>query len=66
MQGYLIGNGVTDPEIDGNALVPFARGKSLISEELFRSVEKACQGNFYSSEGEQPCALDVAYLLLKY
>jgi len=46
--------------------VPFARGKSLISEELFRSVEKACQGNFYSSEGEQPCALNVAYLLLKH
>ena len=51
VQGYLIGNGVTDPEIDGNALVPFARGKSLISEELYQSLHKACEGNFYSPAG---------------
>ena len=30
LRGYLVGNGVTDPEFDGNALVPFALGKSLI------------------------------------
>lgn len=35
IQGYLVGNGVTDPEFDGNALVPFAHGMGLISDELF-------------------------------
>ena len=50
-QGYLIGNGVTDPQFDGNALVPFARGKSLISESLFLSLHRECKGNFYSPQG---------------
>lgn len=34
-QGYLVGNGCTDPEYDGNALPPFAVGKSLISQVRF-------------------------------
>lgn len=34
-QGYMVGNGVTDDEFDGNALVPFAHGMGLISDELF-------------------------------
>lgn len=34
-QGYLIGNGVTDVNYDGNALVPFVHGMGLISEGLY-------------------------------
>lgn len=34
-QGYLVGNGVADQVFDGNALVPFAHGMGLISDELF-------------------------------
>lgn len=34
-QGYMVGNGVADPEFDGNALVPFAHGMGLISNDLF-------------------------------
>jgi hypothetical protein len=30
LRGYLVGNGVADEQYDGNALVPFAYGKSLI------------------------------------
>lgn len=30
LRGYLVGNGVTDQAVDGDALVPFAAGKSLI------------------------------------
>jgi hypothetical protein len=33
--GYIVGNGVTDEQIDGNALVPFVHGMGLISDELF-------------------------------
>ena len=36
MQGYLVGNGVTDDVFDGNALVPFAHGMGLISDDLFQ------------------------------
>uniref|UniRef100_A0A2P2LUU3 Carboxypeptidase n=1 Tax=Rhizophora mucronata TaxID=61149 RepID=A0A2P2LUU3_RHIMU len=35
-KGYMVGNGVTDEEFDGNALVPFAHGMGLISDDLFR------------------------------
>lgn len=35
LKGYLVGNGVADSEFDGNALVPFAHGMGLISDELF-------------------------------
>ena len=31
----MVGNGCTDDEIDGNALVPFAHGMGLISDELY-------------------------------
>ena len=30
-----MGNGVTDDEFDGNALVPFAHGMGLISDDLY-------------------------------
>ncbi|KAJ7961688.1 Carboxypeptidase [Quillaja saponaria] len=43
-KGYLVGNGVTDDEIDGNALVPFAHGMGLISDDLY---EGECRGNYY-------------------
>ncbi|CAN8324114.1 unnamed protein product [Cochlearia groenlandica] len=34
-KGYLVGNGVVDSMYDGNALVPFAYGMGLISDQLF-------------------------------
>uniref|UniRef100_A0A6P4AWI9 Carboxypeptidase n=1 Tax=Ziziphus jujuba TaxID=326968 RepID=A0A6P4AWI9_ZIZJJ len=48
-KGYLVGNGVTDDVIDGNALVPFAHGMGLISDDLFEEVTNECNGNFYNS-----------------
>lgn len=32
----MVGNGCTDDKFDGNALVPFAHGMGLISDELFQ------------------------------
>ncbi|RXH86989.1 hypothetical protein DVH24_028489 [Malus domestica] len=45
-QGYLVGNGVTDDKFDGNALVPFAHGMGLISDDLYEEVNTACGGNY--------------------
>jgi hypothetical protein len=42
-----VGNGVTDPEFDGNALVPFAFGKSLISAQLHQQAYTDCGGGSY-------------------
>ncbi|KAK0592984.1 hypothetical protein LWI29_028580 [Acer saccharum] len=53
-QGYMIGNGVTDPKFDRNALVPFAHGMALISDDLFEEVKAACGGNYYN-EPNQNC-----------
>lgn len=35
VQGYMVGNGVTDRKFDGNALVPFAHGMALISDQIY-------------------------------
>ena len=34
-QGYVLGNPLTDDEIDTNSTVPFAHLKALISDELY-------------------------------
>ncbi|WRX09363.1 Peptidase S10 [Theobroma cacao] len=47
-KGYLVGNGVADDEFDGNALVPFAHGMGLISDDLYEEVKNECRGNFYN------------------
>ncbi|XP_061350302.1 serine carboxypeptidase-like 20 [Gastrolobium bilobum] len=46
-KGYMVGNAVTDEEFDGNAIVPFAYGMGLISDELFGEITKQCSGKFY-------------------
>jgi hypothetical protein len=46
-QGYMVGNGCTDMDFDGNAQVPFAVGKSLISTTLYKRAEAACDGNYW-------------------
>lgn len=51
-KGYLVGNGVTDDEFDGNALVPFVHGMGLISDDLFQEVTTECKGNYYNPLSE--------------
>ena len=60
LQGYMVGNGVTDPVFDGNALVPFAAGKSLIDQALNRKLHAACGGNYWNATKGSACeqALD--------
>lgn len=47
-KGYMVGNGVTDEQFDGDALVPFAHGMGLISNDLFQEVNSACQGSYWN------------------
>ncbi|KAL1292041.1 hypothetical protein HN51_060504 [Arachis hypogaea] len=49
-KGYMIGNGVCDDKFDGNALVPFAYGMGLISEEIFKETESVCKGSYYNPQ----------------
>ncbi|RZR91653.1 hypothetical protein BHM03_00019829 [Ensete ventricosum] len=43
IQGYMVGNGVTDEAFDGDSLVPFAYGMGLISTNLFQVLFSPCQ-----------------------
>jgi serine carboxypeptidase-like clade 1 len=45
-KGYMVGNGVCDTVFDGNALVPFAHGMALISNDMYKEVITACKGNY--------------------
>ncbi|GMN34052.1 hypothetical protein TIFTF001_044861 [Ficus carica] len=49
LKGYMVGNGVTDDEFDGNALIPFVHGMGLISDDLFQEVNTECGGKYYSN-----------------
>ena len=49
LQGYSLGNAVTDQRFDGNALLPFARGHSLISPALAADAERACGGEYWNA-----------------
>ncbi|KAL0898982.1 hypothetical protein Bca101_082943 [Brassica carinata] len=62
LKGYLVGNGVTDPVFDGNALVPFAHGMGLISNELYEETKAACKGEYYK---EPDVSEECAHLLGK-
>ncbi|CAF2049728.1 hypothetical protein BRARA_I04557 [Brassica rapa] len=46
LQGYVLGNPVTHPEIDENYRIPFSHGMSLISDELYESLKRNCKGNY--------------------
>lgn len=58
LQGYAIGNGVTDDEVDGNAIIPFAYGKSLLGTQLYMDLMHECQGSFWNvTPGKPSCPL---------
>ncbi|EOA34766.1 hypothetical protein CARUB_v10022339mg [Capsella rubella] len=44
LQGYVLGNPVTDHTIDLNYRIPFAHGMALISNELNESLKRICKG----------------------
>ncbi|KAL1204760.1 Serine carboxypeptidase-like 15 [Cardamine amara subsp. amara] len=50
LQGYVIGNPATDPYRDVNSRVQFAHGMGLISDELYESMKRSCEGNYFTVE----------------
>ncbi|CAD7703457.1 unnamed protein product [Ostreobium quekettii] len=55
LKGYLVGNGVTDPEVDNNAVPAFAADQSLVSQRSYEAMLTACQGNPYKHRYDQVC-----------
>ncbi|XP_024384018.1 serine carboxypeptidase 1 [Physcomitrium patens] len=48
-KGYLVGNGCTDDQFDGDAIVPFIYGMGLISVDMYKSAQKACNGSYWNA-----------------
>ncbi|KAG7581651.1 Peptidase S10 serine carboxypeptidase [Arabidopsis suecica] len=46
LQGYLLGNPVTDFNLDHNSRIPFAHDMALISDEHYESLKRSCEGNY--------------------
>ncbi|KAB5512359.1 hypothetical protein DKX38_029387 [Salix brachista] len=58
-KGYLIGNGVSHTKFEGwSALVPFAHGMGLVSDDMFEEVERACKGNYQNLSGSCSISID--------
>ncbi|THU56718.1 hypothetical protein C4D60_Mb11t20160 [Musa balbisiana] len=55
LKGYLVGNPSTDGEYDGNAIIPYAHGMGLISDELYEATKRSC-GEQYQSPRNAECA----------
>ncbi|GAB2277179.1 hypothetical protein Dimus_011886 [Dionaea muscipula] len=53
-KGYMIGNGVVGEDTyDGNALIPFAHGMALISDDLYKNVMTACGEHYYKNDAAE-------------
>ncbi|KAL6622921.1 hypothetical protein ACP70R_032800 [Stipagrostis hirtigluma subsp. patula] len=54
-KGYMVGNGVCDTVFDGNALVPFAHGMALISDDMYKlpDASTACHGNYWNGSDDK-------------
>ncbi len=49
---------MTDDEVDGNAIIPFAYGKALLSTHLYMDLMHECQGNFWNAtKGDSQASL---------
>lgn len=46
LQGYIMGNPLTDVYHDLNSRVKFAHRVSILSDELYEDTEEACDGNY--------------------
>ncbi|KAL7263454.1 hypothetical protein ACSBR1_001582 [Camellia fascicularis] len=58
LQGYILGNPVTDSYVDDNSRIPFAHRLTLISEDLFRAAKASCNGDYVNIDDED-CELNM-------
>ncbi|CAL0301272.1 unnamed protein product [Lupinus luteus] len=49
LQGYLLGNALTT-RLERNYAIPFAHGMALISDELYESLKKNCEGDYIDAD----------------
>ena len=47
----MVGNGVTDDQVDGDAIIPFIYGMGLISMDMYKVSLVSFEYNFLGSSG---------------
>ncbi|KAL0356913.1 UNVERIFIED_CONTAM: Serine carboxypeptidase-like 18, partial [Sesamum calycinum] len=50
LQGYIVGNAVTDANKGSNEKVPFAHGMGLVPDEYFELAKSSCNGEYVNSD----------------
>ncbi|XP_077233845.1 serine carboxypeptidase-like 18 [Tasmannia lanceolata] len=58
LKGYIVGNPRVDEKKDDSAVVPFAHGMGLISDELYESAKRSCKGKYVDPTNPH-CAKDL-------
>ncbi|XP_017223877.1 serine carboxypeptidase-like 3 isoform X2 [Daucus carota subsp. sativus] len=58
IKGFLIGNPLTDRNIDFNSRIPYAYKVALISDQLYESAKEHCSGDYINSKNAL-CARDL-------
>ncbi|XP_034699224.1 serine carboxypeptidase-like 18 isoform X3 [Vitis riparia] len=60
LQGYVLGNPLTDTDNDMNSRIPFAHRLTLISDELYESAKTSCNGDYVTvNASNEQCVADM-------
>ncbi|KAK6257205.1 hypothetical protein QUC31_000664 [Theobroma cacao] len=62
LQGYVLGNPATVPSLEANLKIPYAHGMGLISDELYESLKRSCDGEYQTVDPSNvECEKDIQY-----
>ncbi|KAL5720800.1 sinapoylglucose--choline O-sinapoyltransferase [Ranunculus cassubicifolius] len=60
LKGYILGNPITNRDLEVNYYVPYLHGMGMISDELYESTWKNCGGDFANVDPDNvKCNIDV-------
>ncbi|XVE95044.1 hypothetical protein REPUB_Repub02eG0062300 [Reevesia pubescens] len=62
LQGYILGNPKTVPTLEANLQIPYVHGMALISDELYESLKRNCDGEYQNIDpSNKECQKDLQY-----
>ncbi|XP_044980223.1 serine carboxypeptidase-like 13 isoform X3 [Hordeum vulgare subsp. vulgare] len=53
LKGYMVGNPITDPKFDENYKIPSAHGFGIISDQIYETAVKICNGDYINPVNEK-------------
>ncbi|OWM79147.1 hypothetical protein CDL15_Pgr003318 [Punica granatum] len=64
LQGYILGNPVTDDYTDQNSRIPYVHRVNLISDEYYRDAKEYCGGNYVDiNENNTECVTTISTIM---